>query len=383
MRNGSNHEQRDGKETTHVITADTAAIERRDALVERVFNATVETMDLISIYLGDRMGYYAALDELGDATPAELAAHIGANERYTREWLEQQAVTGILTATDSGDAATRRYALPAGHDEALLNRDSLAYITPFPRMMAGVYPILPALLEAYKHGGGVPYADFGADIREGIADGNRPMFLNLLASEWIPAMPDIHSRLMDTANPARVADVGCGSGWSSISLAKGFPAIKVDGLDVDAASIADATANAAMEGLADRVTFHHADAGNPDVTSHYDLACAFECVHDMADPVAALKAMRDLVGPGGTVFIADEHVADMFTAPGDTIERLMYGFSVLHCLTVGMAEEGSSAETGTVIRSDTMREYAKKAGFRSVEILPIQNDLWRFYRLTA
>ena len=355
---------------------------RRDALVERIFTATVEAMDLASVYLGDRLGYYRALADLESATPAGLATHLGLDERYTREWLEQQAVTGILDVQDSGDAATRRYSLPDGHREVLTDAHSLSYVAPFARQFFGATSVLPALLDAYRNGGGVSFADYGPDMREGIADGNRPMFLNLLATHWIPAMPDIHARLSDTAHPARVADVGSGSGWSSIALARGFPAIRVDGIDLDAASIAEATANATAQGVSDRVTFHYGDAGQPGFAGKYDLACAFECVHDMADPVAALRAMRGLVGEGGTVLIADERVADEFTAPGDLVERLMYGFSVLHCLSVAMAD-GAEEGTGTVLRADTLRRYATAAGFTAVEILPIENDLWRFYRLTA
>lgn len=365
------------------IVEQQSAAERRDALTERVFNATVEMMDLSSIYLGHRMGYYAALKELGEATSAQLAQFVNANERYTREWLEQQAVTGILDVIDTGDALTRRYSIPDGHDEPLLDENSLSYIIPFSRMIVGAIPVIPALIEAYRHGGGVPYADFGEEVREGIAEGNRVMFNHFLTSEWIPAMPDIHARLSDATRPARVADVGCGAGWSSIALARGYPAIHVDGIDIDAASIADATANAAMAGLGDRVTFHRGDAGHPDLAGRYDFACAFECIHDMANPVEALVAMRELVGPGGTVLIADEHVSDTFTAPGDVIERLMYGFSILHCLTVGMADAEDSATTGTVIRTETMRAYADAAGYQNLEVLPIDHDLWRFYRLTA
>lgn len=373
------------KETNQMVTptadAQTAA-QQRDALSERVFNAALESMELAAIYLGDQLGYYRGLVELGDATSAELADHVSANERYTREWLEQQAVSGILEVQDTGDAATRRYTLPDGHATALLDDDSLAYVTPFSKMLVGVFPVLPALVDAYRNGGGVPFSAFGEAVRSGIGDGNRVMFNQFLAGEWIPAMPDIHDRLMDARRPARIADIGCGTGWSSIALAKGFPSVHVDGIDIDAASIADAVANAAMTRVSDRVTFHHGDAGHPDLAGQYDLVCAFECLHDMAYPVEALRAMRKLAGPGGTVLIADEHVADAFTAPGDFVERLMYGFSVLHCLTVAMAD-GAEEGTGTVFRTDTLRAYAKEAGFQDVEVLPIEHDLWRFYRLTA
>lgn len=360
---------------------DTAA-ERRDALMDRFFEATVGAMDLASVYLGERLGWYRALADLGDATPAELAERAGTSERYTREWLEQQAVTGILDVTDTGDPATRRYTLPPGHDEALTNSDSLAFVTPLSKQAMGMTGVMPALLDAVRVGGGVPYEDYGADVREGIAEANRVMFINQLASEWLPAMPDIDARLRDAGRPARVADIGCGTGWSSIAIASGYPAARVDGIDVDDASIRDARRNARAAGVDDRVAFQARDAGDPGLAGQYDFACAFECIHDMANPVATLRAMRSLVGPGGTVLIGDERVADAFTAPGDLVERLMYGASVLHCLAVGMAEQPSVA-TGTVMRADTFRDYAEQAGFSAVEVLPIDNPVWRFYRLTA
>src|SRR5690606_127072 len=111
-------------------------------------------------------------------------------------------------------------------------------------------------------------------------------------------------------------------------------------------------------------------------------ALAVECIHDMANPVATLSAMRRLVGEGGTVLIVDEKVQDQFVAPGDDVERYMYGFSVLHCLPVGMVEQ-PSAGTGTVMRAATFASYAEQAGFKTVDILPVEHDFFRFYRLTA
>ena len=116
-------------------------------------------------------------------------------------------------------------------------------------------------------------------------------------------------------------------------------------------------ANAEAANVADRVTFQARDAGDAELAGHYDFALAVECVHDMSNPVSVLAAMRRLVGEGGTALVVDEKVADQFTAPGDDIERFMYGFSILHCLPVGMVEQPSAA-TGTVMRSDTLRNYA-------------------------
>ena len=194
-------------------------------------------------------------------------------------------------------------------------------------------------------------------------------------------MPDVHARLQADP-PARVADIGMGQGWSSIAIARGYPTVHVDGFDLDAASVTAAQANAAAAGVADRVTFQVRDAGDPSLAGQYDFALAIECIHDMANPVAVLGAMRRLVGQGGTVLVVDEKVADRFTAPGDDVERFMYGFSIFHCLPVGLVEQ-PSAGTGTVMRESTMRRYAEDAGFQQVETLPIAHDFFRFYRLNA
>ncbi len=227
----------------------------------------------------------------------------------------------------------------------------------------------------------MPFEDYGADLAEGQAGTTRPQFRHLLAQEWLPAMPDVHARL-EANPPARVADVGMGLGWSSIAIAQAYPNVRVDGFDLDEASVAAARANAEAAGVADRVAFHVRDAGDPDLAGRYDFALAVECIHDMPNPVAVLGAMRRLVGEGGPVLIVDEKVADRFTAPGDEVERYMYGFSILHCLPVGMVEQPSAA-TGTVMREATMRRYAEEAGFGAVEVLPIEHDFFRFYRLTG
>jgi 2-polyprenyl-3-methyl-5-hydroxy-6-metoxy-1,4-benzoquinol methylase len=356
--------------------------QRRDALVERIFGSCVGFMEILSIYVGDRLGFYRALADNSGATASELADATGTNERYAREWLEQQAVAGILEVESAGtEPEERRYLLPEGHDEVLLERDSLYYVAPFAQQMVGITRPLPAVLEAFRTGGGVPYPDYGEDMREGIAYGNRAMFVNLMGTEWLPAIPDVHERLQ--AEPsALVADIGCGAGWSSISIARAYPKVGVDGFDLDESSIAEAKANAEAEGLTDRVTFQVRDAADPELSGRYDLAIAIECIHDMSRPVEALRAMRSMVGNDGVVLVVDERVGEDFVAPSNEIERLMYGYSILHCLPVGMAER-PSAGTGTVMRPATLRRYATEAGFSRVGILPIENDLWRFYRLVS
>jgi 2-polyprenyl-3-methyl-5-hydroxy-6-metoxy-1,4-benzoquinol methylase len=352
-----------------------------EALIERVVESTIGLFDLAGLYLGQRLGLYTALHEGGGATSEALAQRTGIDERYAREWLEHQAVTGLLTVDgETTSAKERRYLLPVEYADALVDGDSLSYIAPLARQALGMLRPLPQLVEAFRTGRGVPYPDYGEDTREGIAELNRAMFINELGTAWFPAIADVHGRL-DAPPGACLADLGCGTGWSSIAIAKAYPHALIDGFDADPASIDMARASAAAEGLSDRVRFFVRDVSEPGLDGVYDVVTIFEALHDMARPVEALANARRLLAKGGTAIVADERVAEEFVAPGDDVERLMYGFSVVHCLAVGRADHHDSAATGTVMRPAVLRNYADAAGFAQIEALPIQNDFWRFYRL--
>ncbi len=363
------------------MTTASSADARRDELVERLFGSALGAMDLLCVYLGDRLGMYRALADAGPSTSAELASAAGVNERYAREWLEQQAMTGILDAVDpDASDAERRYAVPAGHDEVLLDADSLNHMAPMAQLVVACALPIHAVLEAFGTGDGVPYADYGADLHEGQARFTQPLFDNLLATDWLPAVPTIHDRLNGDP-PARVADVACGLGRSSIAIARGYPKVTVDGIDLDQASIARAQQLLPASGVEDRVAFHCRDAADPELSGRYDLVTIFEALHDMSYPVDVLRTARALLSDGGRVLVADEKTAERFALDAGDVERLYYGFSVLHCLPVGMVGE-NAAGTGTVMREDTVRGYAEQAGFAECEVAPIENDFWRFYLLT-
>jgi SAM-dependent methyltransferase len=338
------------------MTTPSSADARRDELVERLFGSALGAMDLLCVYLGDRLGLYQALADTGPATSAELASEAGVNERYAREWLEQQAMAGILEVQDpNASDAERRYAVPAGHDEVLLEGGSLNHMAPMAQLVvACALPI---------------HARF-----------TQPLYGNLLATDWFPAVPTIHDRLNGDP-PARVADLACGLGRSSIAIARGYPKVTVDGIDLDQASIERAQQLLPASGVEDRVAFHCRDAADPELSGRYDLVTIFEALHDMSYPVDVLRTARELLSDGGRVLVADERTAESFALDAGDVERLYYGFSVLHCLPVGMVGE-NAAGTGTVMRADTVRGYAEQAGFADCEVAPIENDFWRFYLLT-
>jgi ubiquinone/menaquinone biosynthesis C-methylase UbiE len=352
----------------------------RDAFSQWVFQQTTAALEMLTVYIGERLGLYRELADGRPASAAELAARIGLDQRYVREWMEQQAVAGVLElAVDNADPDARTFVLPAGHAEVLLDRDSLAYLGPCARAVPANSGVLSLLLDAFGSGAGVPFAAYGAELRHMVGDLNRPIYVHSLASEWIAAAPDLDARLK-AEPPARIADVGCGMGWSSLSLARAFPLVTVHGIDLDPASIDEAREHLLGTGLSSRVSFACQDAAHPDLAGSFELVTAFETVHDMAHPVEALKAMRGMLAEGGAVLVADERVADEFHAPGDELERWYYAWSVLHCLPAGRDDKDSAA-TGTMLRQSTLRRYAQEAGFGEVTVLPIDNEFWRIYLL--
>lgn len=346
----------------------------------RVWRSLLATQEVLTIYLGVRLGLYDELDRGGPATAGDLAARAGIAVRYAVEWLEQQAVAGLLRVDDPAKPAEdRRYELPPGHATVLRVSDhplSMSALAVLP--LGGVARALPDLLAAYRDGGGVPDSAYGVDWREGHAGANRALFAHQLAG-WIARYaPDVHARLQVPG--ARVADIACGAGWSTIALARAYPRLRLDGLDLDAETVADARRNAAGHGVADRIAFQVRDAADPALAGTYDLVCLFDALHEIARPVEVLRACRALRAPGGCVLVLDAKVADAFTAPADDIERFQYATSVLHCLPACLSGP-DSAGTGTVLRQGMVRAFATGAGFADVRALPVDDRFHRLYRL--
>jgi 2-polyprenyl-3-methyl-5-hydroxy-6-metoxy-1,4-benzoquinol methylase len=343
-----------------------------------LFMACLATMELANVELGVRLGLYEAMAGAGPVTAAQLAGSATIAERYAREWLEQQAVAGVVEVEDqTAAAADRRFTLPNAHAHVLTEDDSEACMKPCAAVVPWLAKALDIMVEEFRSGTGAAFGLF--DLHDIQAAFTRPVFVNHLTQTWLPALPDVQAKLTK-GERVRIAEIGCGEGLAAITIARAYPNVEIDGYDLDEASIGVARKSAADAGLGDRVRFHEKDAADASVEGDYDLVAAIEMLHDVPDPVGILRTMKRLAGDSGAVLVVDERTEDAFTVPASEMERLFYAFSTLHCLAVSM--QGGGAGTGTVIRADTLRGYATEAGFADVEVLDVEHPQFRLYRLS-
>jgi ubiquinone/menaquinone biosynthesis C-methylase UbiE len=346
-----------------------------DRLADRLFQDTIGALEMFSVYLGDQLGYYRAMAGGQWFTAGDLAGRTGTAARYCEEWLSHQAVREIVEVEDVR-VRPRRYRLPAEHVEVLGDPDSLLNGVGNAINLARYGRRLPDLVAAYRTGEAPPPLPWAP---EGRPEMNRAVFRNLLGRQWLPSLPAIDQRLRKPG--ARVADVACGTGWSSIAIALAYPQVSVDGSDLDAHAIEEARRHARDSGVAGRVRFEVGDAAGLGAGRRYDLVTIIEALHDMARPVAVLRGMRETLTDGGSVLVIDTRAEDEFTLPATEYEQLEFGYSLVTCLPDAMGP--GSAATGMVMRPSTLRGYAAEAGFAEVRVLPIDTPYWRFYELTT
>jgi 2-polyprenyl-3-methyl-5-hydroxy-6-metoxy-1,4-benzoquinol methylase len=343
-----------------------------------LFMAFLGAMELANVELGIRLGLYDSMFGAGAVTAQELARATGIAERYAQEWLEQQAVAGVLEVDDTNrPAAERRFTLPNAHAHVLLDDDSEACMKPLAAGVPWLSKALDIMTAEFRNGTGAAFGAF--DLHDVQAAFTRPVFVNHLTQRWLPGLPDVQAKLT-AGDTVRIAEVGCGAGLAAITIAKAYPNAEIDGYDLDDASIASARKAAADAGVAERVRFEVRDAADPTIAGDYDLVLSIEMLHDVPDPVGILRTMRKLAGADGAVLVADERTEEAFTVPTTEMERLFYAFSTLHCLSVSMQDGGVG--TGTVIRPETVRRYASEAGFSNVDVLEVEHPQFVLYRLS-
>lgn len=336
------------------------------SVADRVMTTLLLHTEAATMVLGDRLGLWSAL--AGRPLSAEEAAEAcGVAPRYAREWCEAMAVSGWL------ELAGGRYRVAEAAVPVLADPTSPAYLMPQLRQTTAAISSLRALEAAYRTGTGLAWADHDPDVRESQGAGNAMTLRDDLPG-WVEThLPELAGRLREAGG--RIADVGCGYGWASVGLATRFPLATVDAFDPDSPS-ADAAARHCT-GLAVTVHDRALKAGD----GPFDLVVMAEMLHDVPDPVAVLHSAAECLAPDGVVLVVDMAAADRLETPGDDVQRLLYGWSLLMCLPDSMATPGSAA-TGAVMRRDTFARHVAAAGLRVREELPVVHDVWRFSVLT-
>ena len=336
--------------------------EKLEKFTDRIMSDVNAAMSCLNLYIGHRLNLFKALQLLGNTDVKGLADYSHTNERYIREWLECMAAGSYI----DHDPETGKFSIPQEHALALTRQDNPYYMAAFLCWIPSLADVVKPVIKAFKTGEGVPYEAYGEDGLEAIGQGNKPMFINDYVTCWIPAMLNMKEKL---ESGARVADIGCGYGCSNISLAKGFPKVKVDAYDSDQASIDQANKNALEEGVSDQLAFHDTAVEDIPLNGKYDLITAFECLHDMAYPETALRKMKEMLAEEGAVLISEEAVGDNLEENKNFLGHLMYNFSVLHCLPQSMVFSDSAA-IGTVFNPSKIKELDLRQDFQSLKFCP-------------
>jgi 2-polyprenyl-3-methyl-5-hydroxy-6-metoxy-1,4-benzoquinol methylase len=309
------------------------------------------------VRIGDALGLYKTLHERGPMTVEELAAAAGVNQRYLREWLSHQAASNYV----SYDPATQKFTLPPEQAMVFAIEDSPVY-------MAGAFEVMAAMLEnqakvepAFKTGGGVAWGDQAGCLFCATARFFRPGYHNNLVSRWLPALDTVVDKL---EKGAKIADIGCGHGWSTVLMAKAFPKSQFIGYDYHPSSIGQAQAHAREHGVTANTKFEVGTAKRyPE--RDFDLVAFFDCLHDMGDPAGAAAHVRQSLKPDGTWMIVEPIAGDRLEDNLNPVGRLYYAASTMICVPTSLSQEVGAA-LGAQAGEAKLREVITAGGFRNV-----------------
>ena len=344
------------------------------AYAKRLFGHLEGAMTAAMVYLGDRLGLYAAMAGAGPLDSAALAARTGLHERWLREWLHQQGAAGLLAHRGDG-----RFELGAEGAAVLANElhpaCGVGFFAQLPAMMA----VAEKLPEAFRTGVGLPYDAFGPEGAAGIERGLAPWFRALLVPFALPRVPGARETL---EAGVRAADVGCGAGVALLELAKAFPRSEFHGYDISRHALARAEANRRAAGLAN-AHFHDAAVEPLPEDGSFGFVTSFDCLHDMTDPAGTIQRIRRALADDGLWLVADIKAHESYerNVEKNPMAAMMYGTSVLTCMSSALSEPGGAGLGTLGLHADLLRRMAEAAGFRHFEPIDLGHPVNAFYLL--
>jgi 2-polyprenyl-3-methyl-5-hydroxy-6-metoxy-1,4-benzoquinol methylase len=310
-------------------------------------------MSAALVIIGDKLGLYKAMAKLGPVTPAELAEQTHTTERYVREWLSNQAAGGYVAY----DPTSGKFTLPEEQAFALANESSPAFLPGAFQVISAIFKAQPRITENFQSGAGLDWSEHDHQLFEGTERFFRPNYVGNLVSSWLPALNGVEPKLR---SGAKVADVGCGLGASTILMAQAYPNSTFLGFDFHKPSIEGARQRAKEAGVADRVKFEVAKSTDYPGKG-YDLVAHFDCLHDMGDPVGAAVHVRNTLNPEGTWMIVEPFAGDRVEDNLNPIGRVFYAASTTICVPASLAHQG--AALGAQAGEGRLREVVTKGGF--------------------
>jgi 2-polyprenyl-3-methyl-5-hydroxy-6-metoxy-1,4-benzoquinol methylase len=329
-------------------------MEKLNAFMGRAVGDMGAAMHAVLVLMGDRLGLYKAMGDSKPVTPAELAKRTGTTERYVREWLNANAASGYVVY----DAAAKTYTLPPEQALALAVENSPAFLPGAFQIISACFHDAPKIEEAFKTGKGVGWHEHHHDLFHGTERFFRPGYTANLTSSWIPALDGVEKKL---EAGAKVADIGCGLGASTILMAKQFPKSEFHGFDYHAGSIELAKEAAKKEGAADRISFEVASAKAYPGTG-YDFVAFFYCLHDMGDPKGAAEHVHSTLKKDGTWMIVEPFAGDKLEDNLNPVGRAFYGASTLLCTPASLSQEVGLA-LGAQAGEKRLRDVVTGGGF--------------------
>ena len=327
--------------------------EKLDQFVGKALGDLGSALTAALVVIGDKLGLYRAMAGAGPMSSQELAAKTDTNERCVREWLAAQAAAGYVEY----DAGNGRYTLPPEQAVALVDEDSPACVLGGFQGMTAAMRAEPKVAEAFRTGKGVGWHEHDPNLFHGTERFFRPGYNANLVNTWIPALEGVREKL---EKGARVADVGCGFGASTIIMAKAFPRSHFVGFDYHEPSIVAARDRAAAAGVGDRTTFATSTA--KDYPGTYDLVCLFDCLHDMGDPAGAARHVRESLAPGGTWLLVEPFAGDRVEDNLHPLGRIFYSVSTLVCTQASLSQEVGAA-LGAQAGEARLKKIVADAGF--------------------
>jgi 2-polyprenyl-3-methyl-5-hydroxy-6-metoxy-1,4-benzoquinol methylase len=337
-------------------------------VVQNMSGLTISLMSAI----GDKLGLFERLSDIGPIGSKDFGHEAGIDSRYASEWLSIMTAGGYIQY----DPEAEEFSLPPAHGRVLAEEGGPFFLGGTHQMVYGMLGVLDQVERAFLSGDGVPMSAYGADTWEGMERDMTGVYKSKLLDVWIPAIPHVASMLEDGVD---VADVGCGSGQILIMLALTYPNSNYVGFDLFEPVLDRARANAREAGVEDRIDFRVLDAENG-LPQKFNVVTTFEVVHDVAQPVKLLTAIRESLKDGGRYVCMDIECAENLEENSGPLATVRYGASILYCMSTSLASNGEGL--GTMgLHAAKMKELCGEAGFKSVRKVPLEDSIHSLYEV--